>query len=104
MSDEEPTKRFDTEDRTIQPMLETLLREFRSFRVEMTEFRTKMSEFRTETNARFAKLEQSGEHADVRLDRIESLANQTRAEMLGLRADFKDLSAQLRESLPSLVK
>ncbi len=104
MSDEDPTKRFDTEDRTTQPMLETLLREFRSFREEMTEFRTKMLEFRTETNARLAKLEQSAEHADVRLDRIESLANQTRAEMLGLRADFKELRAELREAVPSLVK
>ncbi len=90
MSDEEPTKRFDEQDRTTQPMLETLLREFRAFRVEMTEFRA-------DTERRF-------EEADTRLDRIESLASQTRAEMLTMRADFRELRAQLKDVLPSLVK
>ncbi len=83
MSDEQPTKRFDEQDRTTQPMLETLLREFRAFRVEV--------------NQRF-------EESEIRLDRIESLASQTRAEMLTMRADFRELRAQVREALPSLVK
>ncbi|MCP9496817.1 MAG: hypothetical protein MSG64_20460 [Pyrinomonadaceae bacterium MAG19_C2-C3] len=83
MSDEQPTKRFDEQDRTTQPMLETLLREFRAFRVEV--------------NQRF-------EESETRLDRIESLASQTRAEMLTMRADFRELRAQVRDALPLLVK
>ena len=42
------------------------------------------------------------QHLDSRLDRIESVANITRGEMLELRADFRDLRAQLREHLPAL--
>ncbi len=34
---------------------------------------------------------------DVRLDRIESQTSQTRAEMLSLRADFKEFRAHFKE-------
>ncbi len=34
---------------------------------------------------------------DVRLDRIESQTSQTRAEMLSLRADFKEFQASFKE-------
>lgn len=50
-------------------------------------------------DAKIAALE---ERLEIRLDRIESLANTTRAEMLGLRADFKELRTQLREHFPAL--
>lgn len=42
------------------------------------------------------------EEIGVRLDRVESMTNQTRAEMLTLRADFRELRAALREHLPAL--
>ena len=42
------------------------------------------------------------ERLDSRLDRLESVANITRGEMLELRADFRDLRAQLREHFPAL--
>lgn len=93
MSDEDPTKRFDAEDRTTQPMLETLLREFRAFRAEMIEFRSEMIEFRTETVNQLKTV-------NIRLDRVESLAHQSRADVLALRADF----AEIREALPVAVK
>jgi hypothetical protein len=39
---------------------------------------------------------------EIRLDRIEGMTNQTRAEMLTLRADFRELRSALREHLPAL--
>jgi hypothetical protein len=42
------------------------------------------------------------EEVGIRLDRVESMTNQTRAEMLTLRADFKELRSALREHLPAL--
>ncbi len=38
----------------------------------------------------------------VRLDRVESLVNITRGEMLALRADFTEFKEELREHFPSL--
>ena len=39
------------------------------------------------------------EDMEVRLDRIESMTNQTRAEMLTLRAGFREFRTQLKESI-----
>ena len=39
---------------------------------------------------------------DSRLDRIESVANMTRSEMLDMRADFRDLTVKLKEHFPVL--
>ena len=50
-------------------------------------------------NQRLNALEQ---RLDSRLDRIESLGNLTRSEMLDLRADFRELRTQLREHFPVL--
>ena len=36
---------------------------------------------------------------EIRIDRIEGMTNQTRAEMLNLRADFREWKDQLNESL-----
>ena len=55
----------------------------------------RMEAFRGEVIGRFDSLE-------TRLDRVESMTNQTRAEMLTLRADFRDLRAGLKEHLPAL--
>ncbi len=42
------------------------------------------------------------ERLGVRLDRIESVANITRGEMLELRADFRELRRQLKDQFPAL--
>lgn len=81
MSDD-PTKRFD-EVKNTAPTLETIL-------LRINKIGEELHTFRTEIN--------------VRLDRAESLAHQTRSEMLAMRADFTELREQLREGLPSLVK
>jgi chromosome segregation ATPase len=36
---------------------------------------------------------------EIRIDRIEGMTNQTRAEMLNLRADFREWKDQLKESM-----
>ena len=63
-------------DAETKPMLETVLRELQTFRAE--------------NNARLERIE-------IRLDRIESIA-------LEARADVRELRAQLREAMPTVVK
>lgn len=47
-------------------------------------------------NKRMVIIEDRIEQMDTRLDRIESMTNQTRAEMLTLRADFREFRAQFK--------
>jgi hypothetical protein len=68
---EDISQRYDT-----KPTLEVILEEVRATRAEQRDFR---------------------EYVEVRLDRIESMTNQTRAEMLTLRADFKEFRAHFKE-------
>lgn len=42
------------------------------------------------------------ERLGARLDRIESLANITRGEMLDLRAEFREMCVQIKEHFPVL--
>lgn len=48
---------------------------------------------------RFTALE---ERLGARLDRLESISNITRGEMLELRAEFRELRVQLKEHFPVL--
>ena len=59
----------------------------------------RMGEMEERTNQRMEGLEL---RLDSRLDRIESVVNITRGEMLDLRADFRDLRVQLKEHFPAL--
>jgi hypothetical protein len=36
---------------------------------------------------------------EIRMDRVEGMANQSRAEMLNLRADFREFKSQVNESV-----
>jgi hypothetical protein len=65
---------------TTKPTIDTLLERIN---LVLTENRA----FRAEVAERF-------EVVETRLDRIESLANQTRAEMLAMRADFRELRSE----------
>lgn len=42
-------------------------------------------------------IEHELENMDMRLDRIESFAHQTRSEVIGLRADFKEFKSQFKQ-------
>ncbi|MCP9495495.1 MAG: hypothetical protein MSG64_13700 [Pyrinomonadaceae bacterium MAG19_C2-C3] len=87
---EDPTKRFETESKVTQPMLETILKELR--------------EFRLETNARLTVIEKRLESVEERLESVEIDIDKTRAVAHDTRGDVRELRAQLREALPSLVK
>ena len=47
-----------------------------------------------EMRAGFAAIQHQLSQMDIRLDRIESFAHQTRSEILALRADLKELRGQ----------
>lgn len=66
-------KQYDT-----KPIWERALAEIAGVKTELIEFR---------------------EQVEIRLDRIESMTNQTRAEMLPLRADFREFRNHLKETV-----
>src|SRR6266496_3746162 len=66
--------------------------EFNSFRSDSTLFRSDFNSHRNEFQIFRGEI-------DIRLDRIESMTNQTPAEMLTLRADFREFRTQLKESI-----
>lgn len=50
-----------------------------------------------EMRAGFARVELQLEQMDIRLDRIEGFAHQTRSEVMNLRADLKEFRASFKE-------
>lgn len=80
---EDPTKRFDEQGKTTQPMLESLLEEVRAVRREQGEFRT--------------SIENRIERLEIRVDRIESVTLDTRADVRELKLDLKEISIRLKE-------
>lgn len=78
-------QRYDT-----KPTLETILEELRAMR---TSIENKLEN----VESRLEGFENRLENFDVRLDRIESVASQTRAEMLTLRADFREFISRQKE-------
>jgi hypothetical protein len=50
-----------------------------------------------EMRAGFARIEHQLEQMDIRLDRIEGFAHQTRSEVMNLRADLKEFRASFKE-------
>lgn len=56
----------------------------------------------TEMRAGFDAIDKRFEAVEISLDRVESVSSQTRAEMLTLRADFREWQSALKEHLPTL--
>ena len=73
MSDEARTK----------PTIETVIERISALSTELRDFRI--------------AVEHQFENMDMRLDRIESFAHQTRSEVLALRADFKEFKSQFKQ-------
>ena len=73
MADESPTK----------PTLETLSKQLEELQAEM--------------RSGFANINHMLEQMDIRLDKIEGFANETRSEVMYLRADFKKFRSELKE-------
>jgi hypothetical protein len=72
-----------SDEATTKPTLDTLLERINALAEEM--------------RGGFARIEHRLDDFDVRLDRIEGLANKTHSELMYLRADFKELKSQFKE-------
>ena len=84
------SERYDT-----KPTLDTILVELRSFRTSIEERFEALENKLDGVGVKF-------EAFDVRLDRIESVVNIPRGEMLELRADFRELRSALKEHFPAI--
>lgn len=71
-----------------KPTLETILERINALGAEM--------------RAGFDAIDKRFEVVEISLDRVESVSSQTRAEMLTLRADFREWQSALKEHLPTL--
>jgi hypothetical protein len=71
-----------------KPTLETILERINALGAEM--------------RAGFDAIDKHFEAVEISLDRVESVSSQTRAEMLTLRADFREWQSALKEHLPAL--
>ena len=76
-------------DAVTKPTLETVLERINALRDDLS------SQIATIRDA----VESLREEVEIRLDRIEGMTNQTRAEMLTLRADFREYRAANTKSL-----
>jgi hypothetical protein len=72
-----------SDENVTKPTIETILERIDALGVRM--------------DHRFSALEQVIAGFDVRLERVESVVNATRSEMLTLRADFKEFSRSHKE-------
>jgi predicted ABC-class ATPase len=57
----------------------------------------RIDSLRQEVNKRFDDQDRNFADFDVRIDRIESVVNATRSEMLTLRADFREFKQKVEE-------
>jgi len=78
------------DEMTTKPTIETVLERIIGFE---NRFETRIEQFQKEVAARFDSI-------DNEIDRVASVAHSTKAEMLTLRADFRELRTQLRDVLP----
>ena len=79
MSDEAPTK----------PTLETLSK-------QMEDLSSEMRDLRSEVREGFAAINHMFEQMDIRFDRLEGVAYGAHAQVVSLRADFKEFRAQFK--------
>jgi hypothetical protein len=73
-----------------KPTIETVLERIIAFE---NRFESRFEQFEKQVAERFDRI-------DNEIDRVASVAHSTKAEMLTLRADFRELRTQLREVLP----
>lgn len=85
------------DEMTTKPTIETVLERIIAFE---TRFESRIEQFEKQVVARFDKVDERFDGIDNEIDRVASVAHSTKAEMLGLRVDFRDLRAQLKEVLP----
>ena len=84
-----------------KPTIETVLERISAFE---NRFVSRFEQFEKQVDERFEHFEKQVaerfDRIDNEIDRVASVAHSTKAEMLTLRADFRELRTQLREVLP----
>src|SRR2546426_12662882 len=96
------------DEMTTKPTIETVLERISAFeerfetRFEQFEKQvaTRFEQFEKQVTTRFDKVDARFDSIENEIDRVASVAYSTKAEMLSLRVDFRDLRAQLKEALP----
>lgn len=86
-------------DQKVEDRINTLERKIED-RIDALE--RKVDERFDQVDARFAKVDERFDQVDIAIDRVASLAYSTKAEMLTLRADFKEMRVQMKEAMPVL--
>ena len=76
----------------LEVQLGALQTDFRAMKVDLDLLKVDVGGLRNEFQLFRGEME-------IRIDRIEGMTNQTRAEMLNLRADFREWKDQLKESM-----
>jgi len=80
-----------------KPTLETILERINSVSDGVTGLRDEFGSLRDEFGSLRNEFQLFRGEFEIRIDRIEGLTNQTRAEMLTLRADFREFRNQSKE-------
>lgn len=86
------------EDAITKPTIETILEHMSAMEARLSaKFDEQFTALSKRVETLSERVDTLEERLGIRLDRIESVANTTRGEMLDLRADFREMRKQLRE-------
>ena len=92
----------DSENAQTKPTIETVLERINSLgdnlQGQIRELNDKVGALQTDGRSLRDEFQLFRGEVEIRLDRIEGMTNQTRAEMLNLRADFREWRNELKEA------
>ncbi len=80
---EDPTKRFDEQSKTTEPMLDALFERINTEGIEQERFRAEVRRFISATDERLERIE-------IDLDKTRSVAHDTRADVREMRREMRD--------------
>ena len=91
-----------SENAQAKPTIETVLERINSLgdnlQGQIRELNDKVGALQTDGRSLRDEFQLFRGEVEIRLDRIEGMTNQTRAEMLNLRADFREWRNELKEA------
>ena len=83
---------------SLQTNVQALQTDFHSLQTNVQSLQTDFHSSQTDQRSLRDEFQLFRGEVEVRLDRIEGMTNQTRAEMLNLRADFREWRRELKEA------
>ena len=83
----------------LQEQLSLLQGEFNIVRADVGSLKSDIGSVKSDVAGLRSEFQLFRGEMEIRIDRIEGMTNQTRAEMLNLRADFREWKDQLKESM-----